>query len=189
MESRHRSDEPGGTAAKAWLQAQLENEQVYLEFDQEKQDRYKRLLAHLYLSNGKHLNAELLANGLATVNLIPPNLRHAKILIRAQQRAEQQGLGIWSMPAYKRLPISQISTNPRGWRRYIGTPKSIKRTRKYTRLIFNNKANVRINNNNLNLFPALETYLGKPLEIRGWVSRKKDQYSILIRHPSALVSQ
>jgi micrococcal nuclease len=29
--------------------------------------------------------------------------------------------------------------------------------------------------------------VGKPLEIRGWVSRNKDHYTLLIQHPSALI--
>lgn len=187
IESRHREDEPGGVAAKKWLQDQLQDNKVYLEFDQVKQDKYKRLLAHLYLPDGKHLNLALLENGLATVSIIPPNLRYAKELVQAQQQAEKLKLGIWSMPDYQPQPLSQIADRDKGWQRFTGTPLSVKKNRKYTRLIFTDKIDIRIANTNLDLFPALTTYLGKPLEIRGWVSRSKDHYSILIHHPSALV--
>jgi hypothetical protein len=91
------------------------------------------------------------------------------------------------MPRYQPLPISRITNENRGWQRYIGTPKSIKRNRKYSRLIFNQKTNIRIANENLELFPNLETYLDKSIEIRGWVSRNGENYSILVRHPSALI--
>jgi len=189
IKNHQREDEPGGVAAKKWLQAQLQDNKVYLEHDQVKQDKYKRLLAHLYLPDGKHLNLALLENGLATVSIIPPNLRHAEELIHAQQQAEKLKLGIWSMPDYQPQPLSQISNHDKGWQRFTGTPVSIKKNRKYTRLIFNDKVDIRIANINLDLFPALTTYLGKPLEIRGWVSRSKDHYSILIYHPSALILQ
>ena len=187
IESRHREDEPGGVAAKKWLQDQLQDNKVYLEFDQVKQDKYKRLLAHLYLPDGKHLNLALLENGLAAVSIIPPNLRYAKELVQAQQQAEKLKLGIWSMPDYQPQPLSRIAGRDKGWQRFTGTPVSVKKNRKYTRLIFTDKIDIRIANTNLDLFPALTTYLGKPLEIRGWVSRSKDQYSILIHHPSALI--
>ncbi len=118
---------------------------------------------------------------------MPPNLRHTDKLVSAQQRAEKQKLGIWSMPRYQPLPISKITNKNRGWQRYIGTPKTIKKSRKYSRLIFNKQTNVRIANENLDLFPNLDTYLDKPVEIRGWVSRSGDNYSMLIRHPSAIV--
>lgn len=187
IESRHRDGEPGGIAAKEWLQKKLQGRSVYLEYGQEKQDRYQRLLAHLYLPNGEHLNLMLVEKGLAIVNLLPPNLRHADTMIRAQQRAERQKLGIWSLPDYRPRPLTQISQKSRGWQRFHGKATSLKRSKRYSRLIFSKKIDIRIDNDNLALFPALENYLHKPLEIRGWVSRRSDRYSILIHHPSALI--
>ncbi|MDH5480098.1 MAG: thermonuclease family protein [Nitrosomonas sp.] len=187
IQNRHRENETGGIAAKEWLQDQLQDKTVYLEFDEEKHDRYKRLLAHLFLPDGKHINLALIENGLATVNIIPPNIRYAEKFIEAQQLAEKQNLGIWSEPEYQPYPLSQISSSRKGWQRIVGTPRSIKQSKKYTRLIFNNRFSIRIANDNLGLFPALETYLEKTLEIRGWISRRKENYSILIHHPSALI--
>ncbi len=189
IEGRFRQDEPGGIAAKVWLQNQLKNGKVFLEYDKEKHDHYQRLLAHLHLPDGKHLNVGLVENGLATVSIIPPNLRHTKELVRAQQKAEKEGLGIWSMSQYQTRPLSQIAKNNKGWQRFIGTPKSIKSNQKYTRLIFNEQFNIRIANDNLALFPNLKTYLGKSIEIRGWMSRTKQKYSMHIQHPSALIVQ
>ena len=189
IEGRFRQDEPGGIAAKIWLKNELKDGKVFLEYDKEKHDHYQRLLAHLHLPDGKHLNVGLVENGLATVSIIPPNLRHTKELVRAQQRAEKEGLGIWSMSQYQPRPLSQITKNNKGWQRFIGTPKSIKTSRKYTRLIFNEQFNILIANDNLSLFPDLKTYLGKSIEIRGWVSRTKQKYSMHIQHPSALIVQ
>lgn len=189
IESRHRQSESGGVAAKEWLQKQLQGKKAYLEFDEEKHDHYKRLLAHIFLPDGKHLNLALVENGLAIANIIPPNIRYADMLINAQQQAEKQKFGLWSMPDYQAYPLTEISSNRKGWQRLIGTPLSIKPSRKYTRLIFNEKVNIRIANEHLNLFPKLENYLDKSLEIRGWISRSKDRYSILIHHPSAIIFQ
>lgn len=187
IESRYRDGEPGGMAAKAWLQQKLQGRKVYLEYDRQKKDHYKRLLAHLYLPNGEHINLALVEEGLAVVNLLPPNLRHADALIRAQQAAERKQLGIWSFSDYRPRPLTQISRKSRGWQRLLGTPVSLKRTKHYSHLIVTSKIDIRIAHDNLALFPALENYLHKPLEIRGWVSRKNDRYSIVVHHPSALV--
>lgn len=187
IESRQRAEEPGGVAAKKWLQTQLQDGKVYLEFDEVKQDKYKRQLAHVFLPDGKHINLALLENGLAVISIIPPNVRYAEAFIQAQQRAEKLKLGIWSMPEYQPRSISQISNHKKGWQRFTGTPVAIKKSRKYTRLIFNDKVDIRIANTHLNLFSELATYVGKPLEIRGWVARNKDYYSMLIQHPSALI--
>lgn len=187
IESRHRSEEPGGTAAKKWLQNQLQQNQVYLEFDQVKRDKYKRLLAHVFLPDGKHLNLMLLEKGLAIVSIIPPNGRYTDKLVKAQQQAEKLKLGIWSMPEYQPRPIIEIANHTKGWQRFNGIPVAIKKNRKFTRLLFNDKIDIRIANSNLNLFPELATYVGKSLEIRGWVARNKDHYTMLIQHPSALI--
>ena len=189
IESRHRASEPGGAAAKEWLQNQLHGQKVYLEYDLEKHDKYKRLLAHVFLSDGKHINLELLKEGLAFVNIIPPNIRHADLFSQAQQHAENKKLGIWGLPHYQARSLSLISSDDKGWKRYIGTPQKIQHKRKFTYLVFDEHVNIRIANDNLKLFPALETYLGKTIEIRGWISRSSGKFSFKIYHPSALILQ
>lgn len=189
IESRHRAEEPGGVAAKKWLQAQLQENKVYLEYDQVRRDKYKRLLAHVFLPDGKHLNLALLENGLAVISIIPPNGRYSDKLVQAQQHAEKLKLGIWGMTEYQARPISQIANHTKGWQRFTGTPVAIKKSKKYTRLLFNDKVDIRVANNNLNLFPELATYVGKSLEVRGWVARNKDYYTMLINHPSSLIQR
>lgn len=189
IQSRVRSEEPGGVAAKEWLQALLRDGKVYLEFDEEKKDKYKRQLAYVFLPNGKQINAALLENGLGMLNIVPPNLRYSEKLAQAQQHAEKKQLGVWAMPEYQSRPIAQIAGHTRGWQRFTGTPLRVKTGKKHTRLIFSDKIDARIANSQLKLFPEISTYLGKPLEIRGWVSRSKDRYTILVQHPSALIVQ
>jgi len=75
--SRHRDEEPGGVAAKTWLKNRIGDRKIYLEQDQEKQDKYQRQLAHVFLADGTHLNLELIKHGLAFMSIIPPNVRHA----------------------------------------------------------------------------------------------------------------
>ncbi|HDY84273.1 hypothetical protein LCGC14_0580350 [marine sediment metagenome] len=187
IESRYRQDEAGGQTAKKWLQKKLKSGEVYLEFDKQRHDKYKRLLAHLFLVNGEHVNKELVAAGLATLSIIPPNLSYAAELEKAELSAQKKGLGIWSMADYKPISVQHLPKKIVGWQRFLATPKEIKRSRKYVRLILTDKVDVRILVANLALFPDLKHYLNKPLEIRGWASRKKDHYSILVQHPSAIV--
>jgi len=187
IESRHRPGEPGGVIAKNWLHNKLQGRKVYLEYDQQKHDRYKRILAHLHLPSGEHINIALLKKGLAFVSLLPPNLRHAESMIKAQQQAEKQKLGIWSMKHYAPRELSQITDKPFGWQRYSAKVTALKRNRQYSRLIINDKIDLRIANSDLALFPPLKTYLKKRVEVRGWVSRRNDHFSIRIHHPSALI--
>ncbi|WP_090331010.1 thermonuclease family protein [Nitrosomonas sp. Nm51] len=187
IESRHRAGEPGGKLAKTWLQKRLQGRKVYLEYDLEKQDKYRRLLAHVFLPDGKHINLELIKNGLAFVSIMPPNLRHADQFELAQKLAEQSKLGIWRLPRYQAQALTAITSDNRGWRRYTGVPQSVQQKKRFTYLIFSNQTNIRIDNDHLGHFPDLESYLGKTVEIRGWVSRRSDKFSMQIRHPSALI--
>lgn len=187
IESRHRPGEPGGVAARTWLHSQIENRQVYLEYDQEKKDKYDRQLAHVFLPDGTHLNLELLKQGLAFMSIVPPNLRYAEAFSRAQQQAEKQALGIWREPGYQVRPLDQIASGARGWQRFTGIPKQVQQKRSFTYLILNDQISIRIANDHLSLFPALETYLNRNIEIRGWVSRRHNRFMISVQHPSALI--
>lgn len=188
INTRHRDAEAGGIIAKKWLQEKLHGMKISLEYDQEKSDRYNRLLAHVRTKNGEHINLTLVEQGLAFVNILPPNIRHADALFRAQKKAEKDKLGIWSYPDYAPFPINQVTNRKtRGWQRLYGKPVALKRSKKYTRLFFKNNIDIRFENKYLVLFPPLEAYLNKTIEVRGWVSRRNEHYSILIHHPSAIV--
>ncbi|MDT8363625.1 MAG: thermonuclease family protein [Nitrosomonas sp.] len=187
IDSHNRAGEPGGVPAKTWLKDKLQGRNVYLEYDRQKQDHYQRELAHLYLASGEHINLSLVAKGLAAIAIIPPNIRHADAMIRAQQQAERQRLGIWAMAHYAPRPLASLTEKPAGWRRYHAKTRKVKRSRRYTRLIISGNIDIRIANSDLALFPSLEHYLNKRLEVRGWVSRNKNHFSIRVRHPSALI--
>ena len=169
------------------MQEKLGSGEVFLEFDVQQHDKYKRLLAHLFLANGEHLNKEIVAAGLATLSIVPPNLNYADELKQAELYAQKQGAGIWSMASYQAISVEYLPTKIAGWQRFAATPKEIKRNRKYVRLILNDKVDVRIAVANLALFPDLNVYLSKRLEIRGWAAKNKGHYSILVRHPSAII--
>ncbi|KFI23042.1 nuclease [Nitrosococcus oceani] len=188
IEGRYRPEQAGGSSARDWLRQRIEGQKVRLEFDQERHDHYQRLLAHVFTVGGEHLNLLLVEEGLAVVSIFPPNLKYGTQLARAQDRAEADRRGLWGMPDYVPQPILAIPREgyQRGWRRYQGTPVAIRSSRKYARLVFNKQVEVRIPQAQLELFGKLERYLEKQLEVRGWVSRRKENYSILVRHPSGL---
>ncbi len=186
--SQYRKSEVGGKAALAWLKGQLSGGVVYLEYDQEKRDKYNRLLAHIFLPSGEHLNLGLVESGLAIMSIVPPNVRYAEDLLVVQQQAEKQGLGMWSIASYKRREAKHVARHKfKGWRRYLAEANRITSSKRFYRLIISKKFDIRIPRENMAYFPDLATYLDKPIEIRGWVSRQKGHYSMLIRHPSAIV--
>jgi len=58
---------------------------VLLEFDKQKRDRYKRLLAYVYLPSGKMLNEDLIKSGHADIMTIKPNVKYQKKFMKLRK--------------------------------------------------------------------------------------------------------
>ncbi len=72
-------------------------ETVYLEFDVQKTDKYGRLLAYVWLSDGRMLNEVIVREGYAMVYTIPPNVKYQERLLQAQRYARENKKGLWGM--------------------------------------------------------------------------------------------
>jgi endonuclease YncB( thermonuclease family) len=187
IEHRNNPGETGGEEAKAWLENFLRGKKVRLQPDAEKQDKYGRDLAYLFTEDGAHVNAELVRQGLAAVVVHPPNLLYVEPLLAAQREAEAAKRGIWSGPAYAVKPSETLNRdNSRGWQRLSGRVAGVRRSGKYVYLEFSPQFSARIAQDDLPPFGDLDAYLGKEVELRGWVSRSKQHYSMPLRHPSAI---
>ncbi len=187
IESPRKAGEAGGEEAKQWLQARLNGKTVRLEADVEARDHYGRLLAHVYADNGEHINLSLVRQGLAFVDVHPPNLKHVTELLAAEQEAEHARLGIWNRPDYALKPLNSLNgQSPRGWQRLSGRPTRIEETRTYRKLVFGDTFEANIPKSNVSLFPPLESYLNQTLEIRGWLYRYQARHAMQLRHPAAI---
>jgi len=81
--------------AKAFNQKLVKGALVRLEYDLEREDRYKRVLAYIFLQNGEMVNALLVRKGLAHVMSIRPNLKYRNLLLGCQRKAMKERVGIW----------------------------------------------------------------------------------------------
>jgi micrococcal nuclease len=177
----------GGDEAKEWLTDKLKNTKVRLEVGVEKTDKYGRTLAHLFTEKKEHINLQLVAAGLAVVNIYPPNLHYVDELVKAQNQAEQAKLGIWQRPEYAAMSDASLTeAGHPGWTRLVGKVAGVRKTRKSTYLEFTDMFEARIENKWLDLFPDVDSYVGKTIEVRGWLSKSKGHFFMLIRHPSSI---
>lgn len=177
----------GGEEARRWLINKLQNSKVRLVTDAEKKDKYGRTLAHLFTEKKEHINLSLVAAGLAEVSIYPPNLFYADELNKAQNLAEKARLGIWQRPEYATIPVNHLNGKGHtGWTRLVGKVVNIRNTRKFIYLEFSRQFEARIERKWLSLFPDINGYLGKDIEVRGWLNKNRGRFSILIRHPSAI---
>lgn len=102
------SNQPGGTAATAWLAKQLQDEQVLLE--PVSQDQYERMVAVLHLE-GRNINHELVAMGHAWAYRQFMRRSDAE-LCALEERARMAGAGLWTATAH--APWEYRATNSKG---------------------------------------------------------------------------
>lgn len=188
MAGKGRLAEPGARLAKRKLTDQLLNQRVYLEYDVEKKDKYGRTLAFVFLLNGVHVNAMMLQEGLAVLSVHPPNLKHLSSLTRAQKNAEAAGIGLWGMADYQPNAVSTLGTKAKGhWQRISGTIQEIELFKSGAKLWLAPSTYIWVYRSNIKYFPALEHYQGKDIEVRTWVKKRQNVWSLLVRHPSQLI--
>ena len=73
----------------------VEGKRVRLEFDLEKRDKYKRLLAYVYLKDGIFVNAEIVKQGYASLMTYPPNIKYVDTFKKLYQEARVNNRGLW----------------------------------------------------------------------------------------------
>jgi micrococcal nuclease len=97
MSHRVKGVEPYAREAKTFNRKLVQGKRVRLELDVEHRDKYKRLLAYVYLEDGTFVNAELVRLGFARILSIPPNARYADLFLSYQQEAQENNRGLWGL--------------------------------------------------------------------------------------------
>lgn len=87
--------EPFGPEASQFTKELIEGKKVYLEFDIQERDKYGRILAYVYLLDGRMLNELLLEKGLAQVVVYQPNVKYVDEFREIQKEAQKNKVGLW----------------------------------------------------------------------------------------------
>ena len=91
-----------GKEASEWLKEYLGSQKVYLEYDQEAQDKFGRDLAYVYLEDQNSMvNKKIISEGLARVVEIEPNTKYFEELKATEKSAKQNKQGFWGTGFYK----------------------------------------------------------------------------------------
>lgn len=86
--------QPYGKEASDFTKKHLTNQQVTLEYDKEKTDRYGRTLAFVWLDD-EMFNVVLAKEGLARAKFYAPNDKYRSLIEQAQKEAQDKQLNIW----------------------------------------------------------------------------------------------
>ncbi|QRG69739.1 thermonuclease family protein [Brevibacillus choshinensis] len=96
--------EPYGKEASDFSKQLLTGQKVTLKFDVEPYDKYKRLLAYMYLQDGTFVNEKLVREGYARIMTIPPNVAQADLFLQAEREARENNRGLWGKSTQTQNP-------------------------------------------------------------------------------------
>lgn len=153
----------------------------------DQKDRYGRLLAHVYLPDGRNVQELLLQQGLAAAVVVAPNLANLDCYFAAERRAG--GQGVWRLPRYQGIETSELPKDASGFQIIKGRVTHVGESRKAYWLNFDGKVSARIDKRHSPEFDGhldISQLMGKTIKLRGWISRYKGKRQMRIDHPAAI---
>ncbi len=184
-----RHDEPYAREARRAVRDLLDgNGRLGLRLGHERRDRYRRLLAHAYLADGRSLEGILLSRGLAIRIAIPPNTHAQDCYARAEREARQRKRGLWSAPYFQPLPSDRLPAGIEGFRLVEGRVLRVGRSRRSVWLDMPGRFAVRIPKRSLEHFASTppEDWQGETVVVRGWIHTYRGRPIMTVRHPSSI---
>jgi micrococcal nuclease len=83
-----------GKEASDYTKKRLEKKTVELEWDVDKYDQYKRLLAYVWIGD-ELFNRTLVQEGYARIATFPPNVKYVDLFKKDQEEARKKEKGLW----------------------------------------------------------------------------------------------
>ena len=184
---------PLGFASKKQLSDLILDKYVTLYYGGQRQDRYGRALAHLFLRDGTWVQGEMLKAGMARVYSFADNRAIVPQMLQAEQMARQQTMGMWALDFYQPKDQEQSANYHNSFQLVRGTVIQVAKIRgtyylnfgedwrqDFTIVIKSRAARKFIK---AGIDPAI--YDGKKIEVRGWL-KSYNGPMIELSHPEQL---
>jgi micrococcal nuclease len=181
-------DQPLAARARDRLAQLVRGQRVTLAFESERQDHYGRLLAHVYLADGRDVEEILLREGLAWAVAVPPNVGKLPALITSETEARGSRRGVWDEPAYAPTPVERLTPQDTGFRFIEGTIR--RRAQRHNVIYLDFTPSVAL------LIPGKDWekyFKGSPSDLvshrvtaRGWLTESKGRLHLRVSHPAML---
>jgi micrococcal nuclease len=182
---------PYAEEAKEFNQKLVEGKSVRLEFDVQKRDKYKRLLAYVY-SGDKMVNIEMVREGYAMIYTYPPNVKYSKRFLEAQKEARDNKRGLWFDLGKNKIPASQAKDNIGRIRMIESEVIGTHLTEKLLILNFKDNFKVVIYKNNIPIASKdmarspNKYFKGKTVKVYGMIKEYKGHPEIILHDMSQL---
>lgn len=177
--------------ARNTLQTLLpDNEPVLLYVGRESNDRHGRLLAHVVRQADQLAVAPvLLKQGQALHSAVAPNTLCATHFAKLENAARTQKIGVWQFANMLRTKAANMSSQSRGFKLITGTITQVQTKPRHTQLTLDNRLAVLVRKelaSQLEKAGTLRQLLGQPVEVRGWLSGKKNNTRLWLQHSANL---
>lgn len=178
--------EPLAEEARQALIALLgETRRLALRYEQEREDRYGRLLAHAFLPDRRNLQYLLLQQGLAAAVAVAPNLDNLQCYLAAE--GEAQGRGLWRLPAWQGVETTALPAGSGGFHVLRGRVVRIGESRHAWWINLAGGVAARVDKRDLHRFEgrlALRSLAGRTIRLRGWLYRVRGEARLNLSHPA-----
>jgi endonuclease YncB( thermonuclease family) len=157
-------------------------------YGEQQQDRYRRNLAHLWLSDGRNLTAELLREGLGWAIAIPPNVSYLDCYLESEKAARTASRGVWDHPDYVARDSRNLSLHDEGFQRVRGRIIRVNHGGGATWINLQGRFALRIPDQNIAWFKKRPDpdWVGREIEVWGWLYSAKGELRVNVQHPAAL---
>jgi len=173
---------------------ELKSEYVYLETDKKKYDKYNRLLAYIYTSDGYMFNLKALKKGYANIYISSDNNKYNDLMIKELENAIKNQKGIWHIYEKKywnnSLPRVDISLTKQHINKHVVLDAKVASINKYKNITFinledDNRLTLVIYKNIIKNFPYKPSdYLkNKKIKVSGKITKYNNSYEIILKNP------
>lgn len=194
---RPASPQPLAREAHRFTGTRVNGQTVTLHFEQERMDRYQRLLAHVTLADGTRLEEALLREGLGWLVAIPPNVGELARLQAAEAEARSARRGVWGESTYQPVAAERLTTKNTGFLLLAGTVRGLRQTSHAYHFEFTSRASLLVPREHWNNYFAApagpyarpQALVGKPIVARGWATAHDGRLRLRVTHPAMLLTQ
>jgi len=161
---------------------------IGVQYGRERADRHGRVLAHLYLEDGRNVQQWLLEKGYAMAIAIPPNVYHVDCYQKSEQLARIKRQGLWRDGGPEVLDATALRRGDQGFAQIKGRVSQVKWSKKWIWISFTEKSSLRISRDDSHYFDKglLPSLAQKEVVARGWLTQRKGRWSMRIQHPGVL---
>ncbi len=181
--------EPYGHEAARFNEELVLGKAARLEFDIQREDKYKRLLVYCFVKAGDKevlAQVEILRQGLAYLYTFPPNVKYVDTLVAALKEAKENRRGIWSQD----LTIaSEDAGQYTGQRKIVvGTIQKTRSSKNLVRMTMDGLVLIIFKNDLEAMFlkkgiDPSEFYKGKKVRVFGLIKEYKGKPEIIVSNP------